>query len=241
MRIAVANLFCLNPRPTRAVAAVAAQQPDVAAVIESTRRFDSRAATRLPPRRDVAVTRKGGLPIALYVREDLPVERVRASGRGWVEWRVGEVHLLVVHAIAPYLPWRWRRRERQLLALARRLRALHERRPETAALALGDFNTARFEPTWRRMERELGLWRRLELDCSPCKVSPGRVAPNGVAAGKGTWPWSCLWAPIALDHVVAAPAIAEQSEALRARAFPIPGSDHRGVVVDLPVPDRRSV
>lgn len=236
MRVVAANLFCLNPRPTRAVAALAAQRADVVAVIESTRRFDSRAATRLPPKRDVAFTRKGGLPVALYAREDLPVERVRASGRGWVEWRVGEAHLLVVHALAPYLPWRWRRRERQLLALARRLRTLHDKAPDQPAVALGDFNTACFEPTWRRVEAALGPWRRLELDCSPCKTSPGRLAPDGLSAGKGTWPWSCVWAPIALDHVVAPPALAEHGAALQARVFPIPGSDHRGVVVDLPAP-----
>ena len=34
MRIVSANVFCLNVRPSQAIAAVAAQKPDVAVLIE---------------------------------------------------------------------------------------------------------------------------------------------------------------------------------------------------------------
>jgi len=200
LRIVAANLFCLNPQPTRAVAAVAAQGADVVAMIESTRRFGARAGTRLPPWRFTAKTRKRGLPVSLYARESLQVASVQQHGLGWIEWDVGGVHLLVVHAIAPYLPWRWSVRERQLLALAHRLNAIHARDPDRPAIALGDFNTADFEPVWRRMEGRIDHWRRLDID-GPLEPTRRRRRRHG------TWPFGGVWAPICVDHVMAAPTI----------------------------------
>jgi len=219
MRIASANLFCLNPRRKAAVEAVAAQDADVVVLIESVRRFDRLTRDLLPPRRLHGYTRPDGMPVTLHAREDIPIDETREDHDGWLEAVVGGVRLLVVHAVAPYLPWRWPRRERQLASLAKRMSAVAGEGP---GLTIGDFNTADFEPAWERYEKAAAPWRR--LDCA--------VSGPGPARTRGTWPLGRVWAPVALDHAMGCPAIAERAALVR--TFGIPGSDHRGLVVDLP-------
>ncbi len=219
MRIVSANLFCLNPRPRAAMNAVAAQNADVVVLIESVNRFQRLADELLPERRLCGRTRPDGMPVTLHARGDVPLGETREDGAGWLEAVVGGVRLFVVHAVAPYLPWRWPRRERQLASLARRMGTVGDQRP---GLTIGDFNTADFEPAWERYENAVAPWRR--LDCAVSGPGPGR--------SRGTWPLGRLWAPVALDHAMGCPTLAENTTLVR--TFGIPGSDHRGLVVDLP-------
>ncbi len=217
MRIVSANLFCLNPYPRRALDAVAAQQGDVTVLIESTGRFSDLASGLLPPIRAAGLTRRGGMPVTIHARESAPVRDVRESRRGWVECRIHDVLVFAVHAVAPYLPWRISRRRDQLCALADRISAVED---SEHALAIGDFNTAHFERAWQDFEADAGPWRR--------------VLPEGVR-WTGTWPLGGVWAPIAVDHALTPPHLhAGPAGGTLARTFTIPGSDHLGLVVDLP-------
>jgi len=165
------------------------------------------------------------MPISLHAREDIPIEDARESGHGWLEAVVGGLHLLVVHAVAPYLPWRWPRREQQLLHLARRMGDVSEHEP---ALTIGDFNTADFEPAWSRYEEAVAPWRRVH-----CSVHGAGRGPM-----RGTWPLGRRWSPVALDHALATPALIEcEARPALVSTFGIPWSDHRGLLVDLP-PER---
>ena len=215
MRIASANIFCLNVKPQQAIEAVAQQQADVTLLIESTPRFE-RHLGALPPVRATGLTRQGGMPISVHASRDIRVSDAHESGAGWFECRTEDVLLLAVHAIAPYLPWRWRRRRAQLAALARRLRTIA---PNEHALALGDFNTSNEERAWTRLADRASTWHRLNPETDKWR---------------GTWPLGGMWAPIALDHALAPPHLVGDNGLTKLRTFRIPGSDHMGLVVDLP-------
>lgn len=217
MRIVSANIFCLNPRPARAIEAVAAQGGDVTILIEATPRFDRAIAGLLPPRRAVGLTRAGGMPVALHADPMIPVDAHREDRTGWLECEVGGMTLLAVHLLAPYLPWRIKRREGQLISLSRRLGRLGRTAP---ALAIGDYNTADFENAWARLESAVHPWRRLDH------------AGDGP---RGTWPFGQVWSPVAVDHALAPPLFAGAGDPTGGvRTFAIPGSDHLGLTVDLP-------
>ena len=104
-------------------------------------------------------------------------------------------------------------------SLAQRMSAVRDERP---GLTIGDFNTADFEPAWERYENAAAPWKR--LDCA--------VSGPGPARTRGTWPLGRVWAPVALDHAMGCPVLA--GSAALVRTFGIPGSDHRGLVVDVP-------
>jgi len=219
MRVASANVFCLNPRPRKALRAVAEQAADVTLVIESVGRFDRHAELWLPERRLRGYTRPDGMPVALHAGPGVEVTDAREDGRGWLEARVNGLRLFVVHAVAPYLPWRWPRRARQLEDLARRMNAVSADEP---ALVIGDFNTADFEPVWAKYEANAEPWKR--IDCAEHGAGPGPA--------RGTWPLGRRWSPVALDHALATPALIAGDPTVR--TFGVPWSDHRGLVVDLP-------
>ena len=218
VRVVSANILCLNLRPAAAISAVAAQNADVVILIESVKRFERHVARDLPPLRARGFTRPGGMPVTLHAGAHLPVADLREESRGWLEARVGGLTLMAVHAVAPYLPWRWPKRTDQLMTLARRMNTLN---PEAPGLVIGDFNTADFEPAWTRYEDAAAPWRR--IDCADHGPGPGPA--------RGTWPLGQTWSPIALDHALATPGLAG---AATVRTFPIPGSDHLGLVADLP-------
>lgn len=217
MRIVSANIFCLNVKPAQAIEAVAEQNADVTLLIESTPRFERFADASLPPKRAAGLTRRRGMPISVHARPELDVSDVDEHGLGWFECRAEGVLLLAVHAIAPYLPWRLRRRQTQLAALAERFRSI---RPYEHALALGDFNTSHGARAWTHLAENVSDWRRLDPVTD---------------RWRGTWPLGGIWAPIALDHALAPPHLVGDDEPLtKVRTFRIPGSDHMGLVVDLP-------
>jgi|GEM_PF-2620499 len=221
MRIVCANVFCLNPTPKKAVEAVARQQGDVTVMIESTPRFAQRAERFFGESRFTGHSRAHGMPIAVYARPELEVRDGATPGQGWIECRVGRMRLLTVHAIAPYLPWRISRRRGHLSALSERMSELAFSEP---ALTIGDFNTAHFERAWRRFATSAldSQWRWLthEEDRRPAKR-------------RGTWPLGSVWSPVALDHALACPQIGGAMAEPKMRSFTIPGSDHRGLVVDV--------
>ncbi len=218
MRIVSANIFCLNIKPAQAIEAVAEQNADVTLLIESTPRFERYASSSLPPQRASGLTRQRGMPISVHARPEVPISDVDEHGLGWFECRANGVLLLAVHAIAPYLPWRLKHRRAQLNALARRFAAIE---PNDHALALGDFNTSHGARAWTHLVDHTTEWRR--LDPSTDRWS-------------GTWPLGGMWAPIALDHALAPPHLAggKEEPLTKVRTFRIPGSDHMGLVVDLP-------
>lgn len=218
VRVVSANILCLNLRPAAAIAAVAAQDADVVVLIESVKRFERHAARHLPPLRARGYTRAGGMPVTLHAGAHIPVDQLREESHGWLEARVGGLTLMAVHAVAPYLPWRWPKRTSQLMTLAGRMNAFDTEAP---GLVIGDFNTADFEPAWTRYEDAAAPWRR--IDCADHGPGPGPA--------RGTWPLGQTWSPIALDHALATPGLAD---AATVRTFPIPGSDHLGLVTDLP-------
>lgn len=217
MRIVSANLFCLNVTRSRAIEAVAAQGGDVTVLIESTTGFGRHIERCLPPLRARGITRKRGMPVSVHAGDRIDVRNVWESGLGWLECRVSGVLLLMVHAIAPYLPWRLGARRTQLAALGDRLSSIS---PDEDALAVGDFNTAAFEPAWAELQSAACDWRKLDLQ---------------TPRWRGTWPLGGVWAPIALDHVLAPAHLLDRVEKpVSAKTFPIPGSDHMGLVVELP-------
>ena len=202
--------------------AVAAQMADVYVLVESVRRFEPVVARWLPPRRLTGYTRADGMPVSLHARDEIEIAARREGGRGWLEVDVGGVRLMVVHAVAPYLPWRWPRRERQLMTLARRMGKV---RADEPGLVVGDFNTADFEPAWERFEEAAAPWRR--IDCATHGAGPGPA--------RGTWPLGRTWSPVALDHALATPALAEhEASPARVRTFGIPWSDHMGLMIEVP-------
>ncbi|MCB9838451.1 MAG: endonuclease/exonuclease/phosphatase family protein [Phycisphaeraceae bacterium] len=221
MRIVCANVFCLNPTPKKAVEALARQGGDVTVVIESTPRFAERSERLLGERRMTGLSRRRGMPISVYSRADLHVEEGASPGQGWIECRVGAMRLLLVHAIAPYLPWRIPKRRGHLTALSERMSELADNEP---ALTIGDFNTAHFERAWRRFASSAvdsrWHWLTHEEDHRPEKR-------------RGTWPFGSVWSPVALDHALVCPRIGGAEAAPRMRSFTVPGSDHRGLVVDV--------
>ncbi len=198
--------------------AIAAQRGDVVVLIEATRRWDRFAHESLPERRAMGVTRADGMPIAVHASDSLEVQFEGDGTDGWLECNVGSLHLLPVHMVAPYLPWRLGRRERQLGALAERVQDIAE---DDYALTIGDFNTASFERVWRRFQKSASPWRRVDhLD----------------GERRGTWPFGHVWSPVAVDHALCPPDLASRVDAwdTGVRTFPIPGSDHLGLSIELP-------
>jgi endonuclease/exonuclease/phosphatase family metal-dependent hydrolase len=224
LRIVCANVFCLNPTPKKAIEAVARQHGDVTVVIESTPRFEDRSKQLLGDGRFSGHSRSHGMPITVYAREGLPVEEGATPGLGWVECRIGAMRLLAVHAIAPYLPWRLPKRRGHLSALSDRMSELAFNEP---ALTIGDFNTAHFERAWRRFATSAldsrWHWLTHEEDHRPAKR-------------RGTWPFGSVWSPVALDHALVCPQVGGSDAAPTMRTFTIPGSDHRGLVVEVADP-----
>lgn len=221
MRVVCANVFCLNPAPKKAIEAVARQLGDVTVVIESTPRFAPRSERLLGDPRFTGHSRSRGMPITVYARPGIEVEGFETTGQGWIECKIGGVRLLAVHAIAPYLPWRIARRRGHLSALSERMGELAFSEP---ALTIGDFNTAHFERAWRRFATSAldSRWHWLTHEADHRHVKR-----------RGTWPFGSVWSPVALDHALACPQVGGAMASPTLRSFTIPGSDHRGLVVEI--------
>ena len=187
--------------------AIARQHGDVTVVIESTPRFAERSGRLLGEARFSGLSRERGMPITVYTRPGVPIEGGESPGRGWVECKVGEMRLLMVHAIAPYLPWRISRRRGHLSALSERMSELANCEP---ALTIGDFNTAHFERAWR-------TFATAALDCRWHWLT--HEEDHRPERRRGTWPFGSVWSPVALDHALGGGA------ARAVRSVPTAGAD----------------
>lgn len=119
------------------------------------------------------------------------------------------LRVFVIHPSSPGDPELAKRRDRQLALLARELDI--ERHPEPVVV-LGDFNLSPGSPMWRTFTGYTGL----------------RRAPGNAPA---TWPSVLGPFGITIDHILA------RSAALgEVTSFPIPGSDHRGVLGSVFIP-----
>jgi endonuclease/exonuclease/phosphatase (EEP) superfamily protein YafD len=120
----------------------------------------------------------------------------------------GPVRILAVHATSPGSYGEFRDRQEQLGLLADLVSD-----SGMPMVVLGDLNTVSWDDAFRQL-------------CSKAKLHEGGGAPCD------TWP-ATLGLPLTpLDHVLVTPQLGVAST----RSFPIPGSDHRGLVADITTP-----
>lgn len=122
-----------------------------------------------------------------------------------VRTEAGPVRVLAVHASSPGSYREFRDRNRQLDRLAEVVGA-----SDRPVAVVGDLNTVSWDHALRRL-------------CASTGLRESADAPSA------TWPSIAGLALIPLDHVLATPAL----DILAPRSFPIPGSDHRGLVAGL--------
>ena len=137
-----------------------------------------------------------------------------------VQAEADPVEILNVHVVAPHLRPMWRtfaRRRAQLRALDAYLDAT----PRRCRVLVGDLNSTPIWPGYRLLRR------RLEDAAVEAARRDGRRAPR-------TWrPYRSLPCLFRIDHVLTIGLIAHQ-----VRVFPIEGSDHCALVIDLSLDDR---
>ena len=119
----------------------------------------------------------------------------------------GPLRVFVVHPHSPVSPDHARRRDGELVALARLIAETEE-----PLLVMGDFNITAAAPMWRSF-----------IGATHLRPAPGREP--------ATWPWFLGEVGIAIDHVLARGAALEG-----VRAVSLPGSDHRGLAATIIVP-----
>jgi endonuclease/exonuclease/phosphatase (EEP) superfamily protein YafD len=219
LKVAASNVFFGNEDPTRVIAWVQAERPDIISFEEVTPAFlaalESLAADY--PHRLQSNT-NGRFGTVLFSR--YPFEESRLLGVAEnrdreiaTAIRVGErrIRVVAVHATWPYGPAMSSIRNQELGALTEYARA----HPEPVIL-LGDFNITPFSPHFRN----------LLLD---------EARLHSAAAGFGwqpTWPTFLPVAGIQIDHILV-------SQDIRVRNFrrgPRVGSDHWPIVAELLVP-----
>jgi len=115
------------------------------------------------------------------------------------------VRLLAVHATSPTSYAHFQRRNRQLRDLG-----LHLAQGDTATVLVGDLNTVPWDRAFRRLCAQAGL-------------------RSTTSATQRTWPSVGPFALIPLDHLLISPGITPSA----LRTVHIPGSDHRGLLVNL--------
>lgn len=219
LRAVTLNIMFYNDNARAVTRFLREQDPDVALITEVHRRWlvDLRDATRRYSHR-IERPEERGLGIALYSR--LPFERSEILHLADSPFpavhaviRVGArpLHVIGVHLSAPVDREAALARERELVALAERVRGI-----AAPVVVLGDMNISPWSPHFRRLLRTSGL--------------------RDSARGFGLQPsWPSWFRPllIPIDHVL-------HSAELRVRdrrIGPNVGSDHFGVAVDLVVAD----
>jgi endonuclease/exonuclease/phosphatase (EEP) superfamily protein YafD len=203
--IATANVYLRNPRREEAFAAVAAGAPDLVALQEITAADQARWRDDPSWPHQVWTPRDDVFKIALLSRRRIVTSAIHGFDGGdvieaLVDLGEAPLRVFVVHAFAPVDVVLAGRRDRSLAMLAREL----QDHPEPV-LVLGDFNLSPGSPMWRSFTGHTGL----------------RRAPGHAPA---TWP--SLFGPcgIAIDHI-----LGRNVGIGDLRAFPISGSDHRGL------------
>ena len=120
----------------------------------------------------------------------------------------GPVRFLAVHATSPGSYNEFRDRQKQLAWLADLVSAA-----KMPTVVLGDLNTASWDDVFKQL-------------CTKGDLHEGGGAPLA------TWPATVGLPLTPLDHVLVTPQLGVAST----RSFPIPGSDHRGLVADITAP-----
>jgi endonuclease/exonuclease/phosphatase (EEP) superfamily protein YafD len=206
--VATANVQFFNTDRAATQAVISALESDLVALQEVTSTDETllRAHPRWPFQ--VWTGKADVTKVALLSRRRIVTHRIHDfDGASVIEALVdlGEspLRVFVIHPMAPVDPELTARRDRQLAMLARELEG--DRHPEPV-LVLGDFNLTTGTPMWRTFTGFTGL----------------RRAPGSSPA---TWPAILGPFGITIDHMLA------RGAALGAvTVFPIPGSDHRGVL-----------
>ena len=213
LRVAVANVLSSNPEIDRLLDDLAAEDPDVVAIIEvppdlDLDRFDP---ARWPVRG--VLPREDNFGIALLARDGAtPVETVSVAGIPWMRAEIAidgrSVEVIAGHTLPPVRALNHRVWVEQLTWLATRQTDGAHR------VVLADLNVTRHNPTFTTLH---GVGLRDAL------ADVGR-------AGARTWtPWRAGPDLLRLDHVLISPGLATTE----IRVLPRRGSDHRAVRADL--------
>lgn len=207
------NLLAHNPAVPQAMEVIAGCDADVLVLTEFTpsmhQELDRRCGARYPHRVEDVLPNPAG--IAIWSRLPLQGVMVPLSDRPSIDATIDvcgtPLRLIGVHTEPPTMRAReWSRELDDIGALA-----------EGADIVIGDFNAARWHPSFRRLlargwttaHEWLGEWWRNSW------AHEGRVFPLFVR----------------IDHAL----LRDHVRPVRVREVPLPGSDHRGFVVALAV------
>ena len=221
VKVLLANVLTSNPDPSRLLALIAEEKPDVVALLEVNRRWERQLSaallgghphTLLSPREDnfgLAVFSR--LPLAdtgspLFVDPELPSLEFTVSPSGRADDRI---RILVTHPLPPGSADSTMRRDEQLDRIA-----VWTPRGDTPALVLGDLNATPWCPPLRRLLSGADL----------------RTASSDQARfSHRTWPVPIPFLGIPLDHALLNSALTCTSF----RAGPDIGSDHFPIIAEL--------
>ena len=214
LTIMSANLSAGNRRTTALLALVRAEMPDVIVLTELTHRWVAALEPLLEayPHQLLEPRRRGGEGIGVLSRlpvsaaRIVPLESMPAAALT-LEVAGRDVQLLGIHLRSPPVPRAMAERNRQLVALAERVRE-----SDGPRIVTGDFNSTPFSP-W------LADW----IDATGL---------DDAARGRGylyTWPTFLPILGIPIDHCF----VSEDFHVLELRRLPAFGSDHYPILARL--------
>lgn len=227
LRLAVANVSTQNPRKAEALDAIAAMNADVVLLIEVSPEWFEVIPRHLPGYRTVmARAQWDNFGMALMVADDSPwacegttqwmppdqlpaADAVLTRGNG-ERWR-----LLGVHPVPP-MSARGAASRNETLATAA---AWTHNHPDDPKLLVGDLNATPWCTAFRELVAETGLINSMRgHGLAPSWPSLDALPYAATAVGM-----------IPIDHVMHSASIRTRKR----QTFRIPGSDHRGVLVEL--------
>ena len=214
LRLVTANLFFGRVAPETIDTLVDDLAPDVLAIQELVPNIAEILESRFA---SSAVVREGsGLSIGLFLAEPGRLERLPLYSYDALLARLDNLEIITTHIVAPHTlpPWTTiRRRRHDVEALI-----AHLERDETPRVLMGDLNSSPVWPAYRRLRRY--------LDDAPSLLAE----MNGGKPARTWGPWPGAPRLARIDHI-----LTSGVRPLFADTFDMPGSDHRGVVVDIDV------
>lgn len=219
LKIVYANVQTENTDTAPLLALIAAESPDLIALLEINTRWDddlSRALGRDFPYRFV-LSSEDNFGLALYSRLQLADKTTEylaspdfASLAATVRTSAGEMRLLLTHPPPPGDAFNIRLRDRQITALGRWDASYGDNTP---TIILGDFNATPWCPPLASL-----------LDAGHL-----RLASRGHTIYAATWPTHLPHLRIPIDHVLLGGRVRSNDF----RVGPAIGSDHFPLIVDL--------